>query len=192
MENRFGIEAAILLHVIGEGNDSPTFEEPSPEYTNATVAEARRLIATIKAAMARLESIVGPVTQADTGATTVRVDRALGVCVDGRPVQLRPLPHTLLILLLRHPEGVLSKEMDAFRDELEDIYCRISPTRSREEVHLTIGRLLDPYSNSLETQKWRLNTSLAAQVPGLLVTGRRGEKKRIPIEGTRVIFEESE
>jgi len=85
--------------------------------------------------------------------------------LDGPILQLRPLVKTLFILFLKHPEGVLLKQRDCFRVELEEIYGVISPNTDREDVKARIGRLVDLEDNSFSEKASVLNARLEELLP---------------------------
>ena len=103
---------------------------------------------------------------------------------DGPMLQLRPLVKTLFILFLKHPEGILLKQRDCFRAELEEIYGVISPNTDREDVKARIGRLVDLEDNSFSEKASVLNARLEELLPeGIAgdyqIRGRNGCPRKI-------------
>ena len=84
---------------------------------------------------------------------------------NGPMLQLRPLVKTLFILFLRHPEGILLKQRDSFRAELEEIYSTINPNIFREDVKARIARLVDLEDNSFSEKASVLNARLEELLP---------------------------
>ena len=84
---------------------------------------------------------------------------------NGPMLQLRPLVKTLFILFLRHPEGILLKQRDSFRTELEEIYSTINPNTFREYVKARIARLVDLEDNSFSEKASVLNARLEELLP---------------------------
>lgn len=64
---------------------------------------------------------------------------------DNIKISLEPLPKAIYLLFLRHPEGILLKNIVDYRQELEFIYRKVS-TRKNPTV---IRRLLDDVTNPL-------------------------------------------
>ena len=91
---------------------------------------------------------------------TIRMD-----CPDGRVIPLRPLVRSLFILFLRHPEGILLKQRDLYREELEQIYSVISPNTAHEDVQARIGRMVNLQDNSFSEKASVLNARLEALLP---------------------------
>ena len=84
---------------------------------------------------------------------------------DGPMLQLRPLVKTLFILFLKHPEGILLKQRDNYRAELEAIYGVISPNTDRDDVKARIARLVDLEDNSFSEKASVLNARLEELLP---------------------------
>lgn len=84
---------------------------------------------------------------------------------DGQILNLRPLIKTLFILFLRHPEGILLKQRDVFRAELEEIYGVISPNTDRDDVKARVARLVDLEDNSFSEKASVLNARLKELLP---------------------------
>ena len=99
---------------------------------------------------------------------------------------LRPLVKTLFILFLRHPEGILLKQRDLYRKELEEIYAILSPGTSREDVRTRVGRLVNVEDNSFSEKASVLNARLEALLPKgtadyYKIQGYNGHPRRIPL-----------
>ena len=64
-------------------------------------------------------------------------------------VKLSPLPKALYLLFLKHPEGILFKELPSYRSELMNIYKNITLRESPDKAMESIMRMTDPYDNSV-------------------------------------------
>ena len=84
---------------------------------------------------------------------------------DGSVLQLRPLVKTLFILFLKHPEGILLKQRDCYREEMEKIYSTINPNTDRNDVKNRIARLVDLQDNSFSEKASVLNARLEEILP---------------------------
>ena len=103
---------------------------------------------------------------------------------DGPILQLRPLVKTLFVLFLRHPEGILLKQRDSFRAELEEIYSTINPNTFKEDVKARVARLVDLEDNSFSEKASVLNARLEELLPeGIAgdyqIRGRNGCPRKI-------------
>ena len=113
---------------------------------------------------------------------------------DGMILQLRPLVKTLFILFLKHPEGILLKHRDCFREELEQIYSTINPNIDREDVKARIARLVDLQDNSFSEKASVLNARLEELLPeGIVesykIQGYNGRPRRIELNPLLVHWE---
>jgi hypothetical protein len=113
---------------------------------------------------------------------------------DGPMLQLRPLVKTLFILFLRHPEGILLKQRDCFRAELEEIYSTINPNTFREDVKARVARLVDLEDNSFSEKASVLNARLEELLPNGIagdyqILGHNGCPRKIRLNPLLVHWE---
>ena len=64
-------------------------------------------------------------------------------------VRLHPLSKALYILFLKHPEGIELRNIDNYRDELQDIYEIIMPGRDDSTTEMVMENVLNPLSGTL-------------------------------------------
>ena len=112
---------------------------------------------------------------------TIRMDSP-----DGWILPLRPLVRSLFILFLRHPEGILLKQRDLYREELEEIYSVISPNTAQEDVRARVGRMVNLQDNSFSEKASVLNARLEALLPKgtadrCKIHGSNGHPRRISL-----------
>lgn len=113
---------------------------------------------------------------------------------DGQILNLRPLVKTLFILFLRHPEGILLKQRDVFRAELEEIYGVISPNTDRDDVKARVARLVDLEDNSFSEKASVLNARLKELLPDEIageyqISGYNGCPRKIRLNPLLVHWE---
>ena len=101
---------------------------------------------------------------------------------------------TVLLLFLRHPEGILLKRISDYRAEMTADYRRCMRSLDPEDVERRIQRLMDIFSNELNVNISRVNAALAALVAPeeeqlYRVSGRAGTPKSILLDRTLVIWE---
>ena len=113
---------------------------------------------------------------------------------DGPILQLRPLVKTLFILFLKHPEGILLKQRDSYREELEQIYSTINPNTDRDDVKARIARLVDIQDNSFSEKASVLNARLEELLPeGIAgdyqIKGYNGHPRKIHLNPLLVHWE---
>lgn len=195
METFAGIEARWVWALLSLGA-SGALEEPVADYGGMLEQmEAEDLLVLLGQVRERLKVMGVSTSVAETTPEPVAapvdlyIDRHYTIrtgAPDGPVLPLRPLVKTLFILFLRHPEGILLKERDKFRRELEEIYTIISPAASREDVLARVGRLVDIQDNSFSEKASVLNARLEELLPSGLaevykIQGYNGHPRRVPL-----------
>lgn len=64
-------------------------------------------------------------------------------------IKLDPLPKALYILFLRHPEGIILKEISDYADEIRNIYCKISGRKNPSVINRLLASITNPFENTL-------------------------------------------
>lgn len=161
------------------------FETTGAHYGNPEEHEVRQLATFLGAARGRY---------AAPSPGVIRVSRALRIFIGDKELKMRPMAKTVLLLFLKHPEGIVLKRIGDYKAEMEADYRRVSRSSSPEEIEMRIGRLLDIFSNELNVNISRVNAALSGLVPiaeesKYLVSGRAGKPKSILLDRTLVIWE---
>ena len=167
-------------------------EEPAADYGGLLESmEAADLMGLMKMIQMRLmelgvraESLAEPADPVELFIDkryTIRMGSA-----NGPILELRPLVKMLFIIFLRHPEGILLKQRDLYRKELEEIYSVLSPGTSKEDVRARVGRLVNVEDNSFSEKASVLNARLEALLPKgtadqYKIQGYNGHPRRIPL-----------
>lgn len=102
-------------------------------------------------------------------------------------IKMEPLPKTLYILFLRHPEGIRLKEIIDYRKELLLIYKNVSSSENNSTMERRIDELIDTSGNSLYKNIARMRAAFLKQLSCdiaelYLPTGERGEKLTIKLD----------
>jgi hypothetical protein len=167
---RENFEAQLMWLMLFPGTDRGV-NEPSVDYGGMLDGmEAAELLALMEKVQERLKNIgcgLRPIIES-VDPVELYIDRNYIIRMsgpDGPILQLRPLVKTLFILFLKHPEGILLKQRDCYRTELEEIYGVISPNTDREDIKARIGRLVNLEDNSFSEKASVLNARLEELLP---------------------------
>ena len=197
METFAGIEARWVWALLFSGTGG-VLEEPKADYGGMLERmEAQELLALMGQVQARLRALGVELEESRPEPVRLFIDRAYNIRMgapDGAKLPLRPLVKALFILFLRHPEGILLKQREMFRRELEEIYAVISPNTEREDVAARVGRLVNLQDNSFSEKASVLNARLEALLPeGVAeqykIQGYNGHPRKIPLDPLLVSWE---
>jgi hypothetical protein len=164
---------------------SSALEEDSGSYGPAEECEARDLLGFVRQASGRYPA---------PAPGLVRITRTLRIFIGPDELKIRPMAKTVLLLFLRHPEGILLKHISDYRAEMTADYRRCMRSLNPDDVDRRIQRLLDIFSNELNVNISRVNAALSALVAPekeqlYRVSGRAGTPKSIRLDRTLVIWE---
>ncbi len=111
-----------------------------------------------------------------------------------KEVVMSPLPKSLFLLFLNHPEGILFKELGNHHDELLSIYRNITLRENIDAVMESIKAMTDPLNNSVNEKCSRIRSAFLEVITDDLaknyyITGKRGEPKRITLNRELVSFQ---
>lgn len=184
-----GMEAALMLKIAESLDTDCILREEGPQLTSEAIAEARSMLEKLREMIARLEILITDAAQE----SIISIHPDYKIYHNETELHLRPLPKTLFLFFLKHPEGIEFKELSAHKKELSEIYHKLCPNLRGEQVKLTIERLVDPSSNSLDTSRWMLGREFLSQLDAetarlCSISGGRGQKKRVLIDRARVKF----
>lgn len=110
-------------------------------------------------------------------------------------VMLRPLPKAVFLLFLRHPEGIVLKEMGDYFVELLSIYKAIMGSKYREaKARASLLRICNPLDNSLHEKISRINEALRKLIDETIVMnyfiqGKRCEARQILLPQSLISWE---
>lgn len=112
-----------------------------------------------------------------------------------KEVEMSPLPKSLFVLFLRHPEGIPFKSLSDYKDELFSIYKDITRTENMEQIRERINALINPLDNSINEKCSRIRASFIKVIPEFFaenyyITGCKGERKRILLDSSLIEFQQ--
>lgn len=120
---------------------------------------------------------------------------------DDMEITMTPLVKAVFLLFLKHPEGILFKELPEYRHELSDIYDGIKGNADSSRRVLGIRRysknimdVTDPLNNSINEKCARIKEAFLLKfhetmADNYFITGKRGEPKMIKLPRNLVVWE---
>lgn len=112
-------------------------------------------------------------------------------------IKMEPLVKAVYLLFLRHPEGIVFKELADYREELMCIYRNLKPLGLNKRTLQSIEDLTNPLLNSINEKCARIRSAFVKTIDeGLAknyyVAGERGEAKKISLPRDLVVWEQEE
>ena len=113
---------------------------------------------------------------------------------DNEEIKMGPLPKTVFLFFLRHPEGVMFSHLQDYKQELKEIYGRVCTNDDLEKMEQSISRLTDPFDNSICEKCAAVKKAFVMNVSDTVaknyyVNGSQGEKKSISLDRNLVEWE---
>ena len=101
-------------------------------------------------------------------------------------ITMSPLPKAVYLLFLKHPEGIVFKQLHDYYAELLDIYKQISNRVIERNIESSIRDITDPTKNSINEKCTRIREAFLKQFDYVyaqhyFITGKRGEPKKITL-----------
>ena len=185
-----------LYYLLGRGGN---LEEPGVPYSiNWEEQQTRDLISFVRLASEELRrreaerraDAWGPMY--GPAPTKVRITRGLRVYIGSQELKLRPMAKAVLLLFLKHPEGIQLKCIVDYREELAAFYRRVSRSQDKDAIERSITRILDCFSNDLNVNIARVNAAvgtLMGDAVSYRIEGAAGEAKHILLDRSLVVWE---
>lgn len=113
----------------------------------------------------------------------------------GKEVKLRQLPKALFLWFLKHPEGSSLKRLQEHRDEILDIYRKLTISDDQAQVEASINALVDPLANSFSEKCAAIKLAFLKEIPervakNYYIQGPQGGVKSISLDRALVDWEE--
>ena len=111
-----------------------------------------------------------------------------------KEIKMGPLPKTVFLFFLRHPEGVMFSHLQDYKDELRNIYGRVCTNDDPQKMEMSISRLTDPLDNSICEKCAAVKKAFVINVNDTIaknyyINGSQGEKKGISLDRNLVEWE---
>lgn len=113
---------------------------------------------------------------------------------DNEEIKMGPLPKTVFLFYLRHPEGVMFSHLQNYRDELLRIYGHVCTNDDPQRMEDSIDRLINPFDNSICEKCANVKKAFILKIADNIasnyyISGEQGEKKTIPLDRNLVEWE---
>lgn len=177
-------------------------ENASLEADEYFISEAERLVDEIRERVNRLR-VIGfydmaiKALQLPTSPSRLLITKEFRIFLtdyNNTEITMTPLPKAVFILFLKHPEGILFKDLPNYRMELLGIYKPLSDRENPQSITLSVDYVTDPYRNSINEKCSRIREAFISHfneelMKPYFVTGERGQVKKITIDRDYVIWE---
>ena len=109
-------------------------------------------------------------------------------------IKMEPLVKAVYLLFLRHPEGIVFKELPDYREELTKIYSQLKSSVLTDRAIQSIEDVTNPMLNSINEKCARIRAAFVGQFDDYMarhyyIDGRRGEAKIIILPRDLVVWE---
>ena len=109
-------------------------------------------------------------------------------------IKMEPLVKAVYLLFLRHPEGIVFKQLPDYRKELIGIYVKLKPAGLTDRALQSIEDVTNPLLNSINEKCARIRGAFVGEFDNYMarfyyIDGRRGEAKKIALSRDLVTWE---
>ncbi len=109
-------------------------------------------------------------------------------------IKLEPLVKAVYLLFLKHPEGIVFKDLTDYREELKQIYSVLRPNGITDKALQSIEDVTNPMSNSINEKCARIRGVFVGHfgddiAQHYYIDGLRGELKKISLPRDLVVWE---
>ena len=109
-------------------------------------------------------------------------------------IRMEPLVKAVYLLFLRHPEGIIFKDLPDYRQELTKIYSDVRPWGLTDRALQSIEDVTNPMLNSINEKCARIKKTFLGVMDDNMaqhyyIYGRRGEPKKIALPRDLVVWE---
>ena len=111
-----------------------------------------------------------------------------------KEVHMEPLVKAVYLLFLKHPEGIVFKDLPDYRKELTDIYNKVRPWGLSERSIHSIEDVTNPMLNSINEKCARIRRAFVTMLDSSVaeqyyIKGVRGGAKKIALPRDKIVWE---
>jgi len=108
-------------------------------------------------------------------------------------IVMPPLPKTLYLFFLQHPNGIMLHDLVDHKKEILSIYNKITNSSEPTEIIKRIDDMVDMTNNSINEKCSRIKEAFVSKIDDSLaqhyyVNGKRGAPKKVSIPSNLIIF----
>jgi len=108
-------------------------------------------------------------------------------------IRMEPLVKAVYLLFLRHPEGIIFKDLPDYRQELTKIYSEVRPWGLTDRAIQSIEDVTNPMLNSINEKCARIKKAILGVMGSDMaehyyIKGRRSERKGIALPRDLVLW----
>ena len=101
-------------------------------------------------------------------------------------IKMHALPKTVFILFLRYPDGIRFKELYMYKNELLEIYNKVTNKSDKDEIERAINDLVDMTNPSINQKCARIREAFRQYLDEdiakfYFISGYNGEPKKIKL-----------
>ena len=124
----------------------------------------------------------------------VHITHELRIFIGQKELRIRPMAKTVLLLFLRHPEGIPLKQIADYQNELLGYYRRVMRSMDDSVAEERVQRIVEIFNNNLNVQIARVNAAVSALVapesgPFYRIQGSAGERKSILLDRRWMVWD---
>lgn len=111
-----------------------------------------------------------------------------------KEVHMEPLVKAVYLLFLKHPEGIVFKDLPDYRKELTDIYNKVRPWGLSDRSIHSIEDVTNPMLNSINEKCARIRRAFVTMLDSSVaeqyyIKGVRGGAKKIALPRDKIVWE---
>ena len=111
-----------------------------------------------------------------------------------KEVHLEPLVKAVYLLFLKHPEGIVFKDLPDYRKELAKIYNKVRPWGLTDRAVKSLEDVTNPMLNSINEKCARIRRTFVSMLDSSVaeqyyIKGARGKAKKITLSRELVAWE---
>lgn len=112
-----------------------------------------------------------------------------------KEVHMEPLVKAVYLLFLKHPEGIIFKDLPDYRQELASIYNKVRPWGLTDRALQSIEDVTNPLLNSINEKCARIRKAFVTMLDSSVaeryyIKGIRGGAKKIDLPRDKIVWEE--